>query len=345
MKFRFNLLLLTCLCFTFVFFACNGSKSTNPNTISIEISGTNQPDSIQLLNYNKSEAITITTNERPFIFHQKDTIHDAFKINVFNNKKVSSKKIFLNGKHINLKGKLTAEQFMIDTVTNSDIYYKQMHFYATLDSLKTLKVNDSIINNILLKQIKECIHHPLSFEISDYYIAKNKNHKPLLKDLQIVLEKQPEDLKTHSLSIHRELNKLLKQERLELSEFNFYDKNGKVSKVSTTHNGDYLIDFWFVHCPPCVKDHKKIATYLDVLSNKNTELIGISIDTVEDKWLHYLETNNYNWQNYRELRKGNDLVDTMNVWEFPTYILISNTGEVKTKFYSFEEIANYFNDL
>ncbi|GAB4158809.1 MAG: hypothetical protein Tsb0033_12490 [Winogradskyella sp.] len=340
MKFNFNLHLLYMLGALWLIHSC--SKTKNTNSISIDIQGTIQPDSIQLLNYNNAEAITLKGSGSPFIFHQSQPVNDAFKLNIFKDGNVLSKKVFLEGSDIKIKGKLTLDDFIIDTVLNSAIFYKQVQFQTTLDSLKSSNGNDTLINEILLEQIKENINHPLSFEISDYYIEKNKNHKAKLQPLQLILDQQSNDLKTHALSVHRTLNELLKEEYLDLSQFNFYDRQGNLSKVNLSHKGDYLIDFWFVQCPPCVRDHKKIAKYLDTLKDHNTELIGISIDTVEDKWLNYLNTNHYYWQNYRELGEDNDLVDAMNVWEFPTYILVDNNGVVKTKFYSFEEIANYF---
>lgn len=327
-------------CLILLLQSCENHKNTN--SISIDIQGTIQPDSIQLLNYNNAEAITLKGSGSPFIFRQSQPVNDAFKLNIFKDGNVLSKKVFLDGSDIKIKGKLTLDDFIIDTVLNSAIFYKQVQLQTTLDSLTSSKVNDSIINSILLKQIKANIDHPLSFEISDYYIQKNKNYRSKLQPLKLILDQQSDDLKTHALSVHRTLNKLLKEEYLDLSQFQFYDKQGNISKVNLNHDGDYLMDFWFVQCPPCVRDHKKIAKYLDILNAKNTELVGISIDTVADKWLNYLDTNNYYWQNYRELGEGNDLVDAMNVWEFPTYILIDTNGAVKTKFYSFEEIANYF---
>jgi alkyl hydroperoxide reductase subunit AhpC len=320
--------------------SCENHKNTN--SISIDIQGTIQPDSIQLLNYNNAEAITLKGSGSPFIFRQSQPVNDAFKLNIFKDGNVLSKKVFLDGSDIKIKGKLTLDDFIIDTVLNSFTFYKQVQFQTTLDSLKSSKVNDTLINEILLEQIKENINHPLSFEISDYYIEKNKNYKAKLQPLQLILDQQSNDLKAHALSVHRTLNELLKEEYLDLSRFNFYDRQGNLSKVNLSHKGDCLIDFWFVQCPPCIRDHKKIAKYLDTLKDHNTELIGISIDTVADKWLNYLNNNHYYWQNYRELGEDNDLVDAMNVWEFPTYILIDVHGVVKTKFYSFEEIANYF---
>ena len=77
MKFNFLhfivLLLLTQSC----------SNQKNTNSISIDVLGEVRPDSIQLLNYNHSEAITLKGSDTPFQFKQTQPVNDAFKINIF----------------------------------------------------------------------------------------------------------------------------------------------------------------------------------------------------------------------------------------------------------------------
>ena len=184
MKFNFNLHLLYLLGALWTIHSCGEPK--NNNSISIDIQGSIQPDSIQLLNYNNAEAITLKGSDTPFIFPQKEPINDAFKINIYKDENVLSKKVFLDGKDIKINGELTSSEFIIDTVLNSTTFYKQVQFYSTIDSLNTSTINDSIINSILLKQIKANIDHPLSFEISYYYIEKNKNFKSKLQPLKLI---------------------------------------------------------------------------------------------------------------------------------------------------------------
>lgn len=324
--------------------ACSHLGKSNPNSISIEIKGDVQPDSIKLVSFNNSEGL-IAKNGNPYVFNFGNAIHDAYVIDVFKNGKTDSKKLFLDGEALKIKAELTPEAFKIDTVMGSKTYNKSIKFYSTLDSLKNNKVNDFEINQFLLESVEENISHPFSFEISNHFIDRNKNYKARLIQLKTILDQQPETLKANTLSVHRTLKDLVKNEYIDLTAFQFYNRSGKVSKIDLSHKGDYILDFWFVHCPPCVRDHKKIITQLDLFSSNDLELIGISIDTEPEKWLNYLENHQYNWQNFRELRNGNDLVDALNVWEFPTYILINNSGEIKTKFYAFEEIENYFNKL
>ena len=341
MKIYFFVISIISIC---LFSSCNPLKKGNPNRISIEIKEGVEADSIKIVSYNNSEVIIAKTGN-PYHFNFSDTINDAYVIDVFKDGKKSSKKIFLNGEDLKIQAELSSGVFKIDTVIGSEIYYKSVDFYKTLHQLESDKIDDSGMNKFLLQNIKDNLNHPFSHEISTIYIERNKNYKAQLINLKSVLEGQPEALKEHTLSVNRTLDNLIKEEYLDLSAFQFYNKNGNVSKIDLSHKGDYLLDFWFVHCPPCVRDHKKIGANLEMFSNHNVELVGVSIDTERDKWLDYLVSHDYNWQNYRELRKGNDLIDALDVWEFPTYILISEKGEVKTKFYSFEELESYYSKL
>jgi len=338
MKPTYYFLSIILLC---VLSACDNTQKANTNSISIEIIGAVQPDSIKLLSFNNSEGF-VAKEGNPYLFNFNNTIYDAYVMDAYKNGKTFSEKIFLDGQQLKIQAQIKNESIEIDTVIGSDIYYKSIDFYSRLDNFNKKQVRDSTLNEFLLQSIKENLSHPFSFDISDYYLEKNQNYKSKLRDLKTILDEQPEALKTHTLSVHRTLEDLVKNEQIELSDFQFYNRNGKVAKVDMSHNGDILLDFWFVQCPPCVKDHKKIGKHLDLFSENEVELVGISIDTESDKWLKYLEVNNYNWQNYRELRNENDLVDALNVWEFPTYILVNNRGEIKTRFYSFKEMETYF---
>ncbi|MBU2928062.1 TlpA family protein disulfide reductase [Winogradskyella psychrotolerans] len=332
------------LCLIGLFCSCDTLKTTDPNSISVEILGEAQPDSIKVVSYNNSEGIS-SKHGNPYTFNFSKAINDAFIINVFKDEKTYSKKVFLNGGRLKIQAELLSESLKIDTVIGSEIYTKSIRFFSDLDSLNSHEINDFDVNAFLLNGVEENLNHPFSFEISNHYIDKNKNYKSRLIDLKSILDKQSDTLKAHTLSVHRVLKDLVKTESLDLSAFEFYNREGALAKIDRSHRGDYLLDFWFVQCPPCVRDHKKMVNYLEEFKKNNVELIGISIDTQADKWLSYLQKHNYDWQNYRELGTDNDLVEVMNVWEFPTYILLNNKGEIITKFYSFEDIQNYYSKL
>ena len=336
-----NLFSFLPIAFLLVLSGCSNGKNTSANSISIEILGNEQPDSIKVVSFNNSEGL-IAKSGNPYLFSFSKSISDAFVIDVYKNEKTYSKKLFLDGENLKVQAELMSEDLKIDSIIGSDTYNKSIAFYSNLDSLNRNKINDFEINKFLLASVKENLNHPFSFEISNQYLDRNKNYKSRLLDLKSILDEQSDTLKSHTLSVHRVLKDLVKNEYLELSKFEFYNRKGNVTKINRAQSGDYLLDFWFVQCPPCARDHKKIVKHLNLFSDNNVELIGVSIDTESDKWLTYLESHNYNWQNYRELGGDKDLINALDVWEFPTYILINPQGEIITKFYSFEEIQNYY---
>ena len=101
MKVSFYFLSLILIC---LLSSCNNLQKTNPNNISVEILGLEQPDSIKLVSFNNSEGV-VAKNGNPYLFNFGNTINDAFVMDVFKNGKTHSKKIFLDGEiHGNKKG-------------------------------------------------------------------------------------------------------------------------------------------------------------------------------------------------------------------------------------------------
>ena len=103
---------------------------------------------------------------------------------------------------------------------------------------------------------------------------------------------------------------------------------------------EHLIDFWFVNCPPCIKDHKLIKKEkLDLLKKHNVELVGISTDSDQYLWSNYLKNADYPWGNYRETNDyDNRLSENMLISVFPTYLLVDHEGTILKRSNAFDEI-------
>ncbi len=52
----------------------------------------------------------------------------------------------------------------------------------------------------------------------------------------------------------------------------------------------YLIDFWASWCGPCRKANKKLVKLYDQYKSKNFEIIGISLDKDQNKWLNAVKS-------------------------------------------------------
>ena len=275
-----------------------------------------------------------------------DSINDLYNILFYKEGKMVSSpvrhnQIWLNGNNITIKGKID-NKLIVDTIIGSDLYYKSKSVSKKLSCLFNKKVEDSIIDNYLFKKIKENIESPLSLALADNYILRNQNKLKNLERLNELLINQKELLKNHSFfRPHAQLQKTIQVKNLEFSNYKFYDLRNDISTIVLDKDKKYIIDFWFVNCAPCVKDHKHIATKKDWLTSNNFELIGISNDKDYELFKNYIIQNKYDWKNYRELDSLKSIRNELDIKAYPTYVIIDNGTKIEKIFNSFEDVEHY----
>lgn len=86
--------------------------------------------------------------------------------------------------------------------------------------------------------------------------------------------------------------------------FTLENDNGEIIDLNATENDKFiLIDFWASWCGPCRKANKKLAGYQS--KYEEIKVVGISIDTDENKWKEAIKKDKLNHINLIE-RKGFD---------------------------------------
>jgi hypothetical protein len=276
----------------------------------------------------------------------KDSINDLYNIFFLKDGKIvssplSTNQLWLNGKNIVIKGKLD-KRLVIDTIIGSDLYYKVKKTQTSYRKLFEIKADNSEINSFQLEEIKNHFDNPYSLALASDFISRNQNDKDNLKNLKGLITPQNDLLKNHSFfNVHNQLEKKLGIDQVNIEKYNFYNAKKDIVKLNFDKEKKYILDLWFVNCPPCVKDHKIISKKLSYLQNNNIELIGISRDTEHSKWKNYLYNNAYNWRNFRQIDSLNTITKDLGISAFPTYLLIENGGEIKITFNSFEDIEKY----
>lgn len=103
----------------------------------------------------------------------------------------------------------------------------------------------------------------------------------------------------------------------------------------------YILDFWYLECAPCVKDHKVIAKHADSLKTKGIEVIGMSIDRSRAKWRLYLKSHNYNWLNYNQFSQDNVLYRDLDIKFFPRYLVVNDKGEILNESNRFKKALEF----
>jgi thiol-disulfide isomerase/thioredoxin len=115
-------------------------------------------------------------------------------------------------------------------------------------------------------------------------------------------------------------------------DFSFFDRNGKVAKVSDFKGKTLLIDLWGTWCAPCIAE----IPYLEKLqqqysNNKDVLIISIACDKKVEKWESFLNTHRTSWKQYIISKEGDTILDDIyHVNGIPRFIIIDKYGKLVT---------------
>ena len=279
----------------------------------------------------------------------KDVLNFTFKkqgINLYilryhEKDKMFRQQIWLDTGKIEIQVHIDSSKLIIDTVLNSPLYYQNLDFQNKYSNL--FQKNDTVgMNKILLDFYEKNIETPYSFVFSDLYLRLNQNSIKDLKKLKILSDKQGERFKWFLFYgiVTERMNNIFKQKSVTLTDFDFINREGKTTKLETSPSTFYILDFWFLGCGPCLRDHKEIFKQENFLRNKKTQIMSISTDKNLKKWKSYLLKNKYNWQNYLEI-ETNRLTKELKINAFPYYVVLDNKENIVATHNSFEAVINW----
>lgn len=108
--------------------------------------------------------------------------------------------------------------------------------------------------------------------------------------------------------------------------FSFKDIHNNENNSRVLSKKYILLDFWATWCGPCMKDIPFIKEIWENFSRNKLTLISISADRDSTQFAKVIAQNRMTWTHV--LDKENVMVNTFNVTEFPTLILIDENGRV-----------------
>ncbi len=277
-------------------------------------------------------------------FQFKKTNIDCYNIRYHKNGKIYREQIWLDPGDVTIKAHITGNQLIIDSVFNSPIYYKIKQFYTELSNLS--KSGDSLkINTFLLKAFEDNISNPFSYMIGQNFVNRNQNSKLDLFTFRDLLNRQGDGFKwflLYPVVVDRVRN-LLSTDKLKLTDFTLLSKENKITKFDLTGADYYVLDFWFLGCAPCIREHREIKLNLQNLIKQNIQIIGVSIDSPKkyQLWEKYLKKNNYTWLNYIQ-DQNNKFTDQLGVHAYPAYVILNKEGEIIESYSSFSQILKKY---
>ena len=267
---------------------------------------------------------------------------DCYNIRYHENGKMFRDQIWLDTGNIKIEAHIDSNKLIVDTVFNSPTYYMVKNFAKEYYDL--YKTNDtSAINNYLLTKYKENILNPFSMMISNYYINLNQNSKVNLIKFKTLAD-EPNDKFSwfflYPMVIER-MNKILAIDKININDFTFVNQKNKKVKLLLQGSDYYVLDFWFLACPPCIRDHREIKSNYEKFKQRSVEIISISTDENVLQWKSYLSNHNYYWENYLQTN-GNTITNQLSVHSFPTYMIVNNQGDIIDTYNSFADVKKRF---
>ena len=304
----------------------------------------------------KIDSILVTniTQDREFHFFKysnainvdlNDSINDLYAINFFAGNDHRMVQLWLNGESVIIKGKVSSKiKIQVDTVIGSYLYYKALDFRQRYKDIVTNESDSSLINNFLITELKKEIDNPFSIEIAQAFTSRNISNTDELKRLFAILQTQNDLIRNHLINPYHKIEKILSINKIDFSQYQFYDKSKTLTSINLSDGKKYLIDFWFIGCAPCIQDHKSIIKNLNSLNDKKVEIIGISIDNIHEQWKKFLDEKQYSWKNYREVDEHENRMRTkMMIDVYPTYLILDSEGVILYRSNTFSDIERYLN--
>ncbi len=317
------------------------SKKVDLADINLLVKTDTKIDSVWISNIGQTESFFLPFKDTIKV-NFKTKLDDLYNIEFFTENGSKSVQLWLDGSNIIISGTLK-DNFVIDSVLNSDLYYKSIDFSKKYRQFIKNDSDSLTIDEFLLNKIRENVKSPFSFAIANRFIYRNQNNKSKIRQLFDELSIQNDTLKNHSISIHEKIENILKFNSLNIVKYKFTDINNKLVSIKLDKSKTYLLDFWFINCPPCIKDHKQILKKFNFFKKHNIEFIGISTDKKYFDWKNYLKKYNYNWKNLREIDSLERITTDMAIWSFPTYLYLDSSGKIKGRFNSFSDFENSIN--
>ncbi len=100
-------------------------------------------------------------------------------------------------------------------------------------------------------------------------------------------------------------------------------------KLSSFRGQYVLLDFWASWCGPCRQENPNVVEAYEAFKNKNFTVLGVSIDSKEDKWIDAIKKDGLVWTNL--LDRTQNIARTYGINSIPKNFLIDPNGKIIAK--------------
>jgi hypothetical protein len=275
-------------------------------------------------------------------FNLSKTDVDCYELTYTERNRLYAATLWLDNGRLKVIARIAGNNLVVDTVLGSRVYYLAKRFSYEFTRLKKEK-DTTKINKFLCDAILNNISTPFSLLAAYEYTEENSGDISTGTYLEEILKCQNGKFKwfLYDSLVEERLQLLKSLRRANLSTLSCFNSKHRITKIKFGDSDYYVIDIWFLHCVPCIKQHKEIrAAYAELKRNK-IKIIGICLDKDSRTVKEYLNKNLYYWDNYI-VNNDRDITASLRVTEFPTYLVTNKNGEILNFCHSFNEIREQF---
>ena len=279
--------------------------------------------------------------------------------------KRGSMRFFTDNKDVTIVGDLNNPRdvgiMASESQSQMDAYYTQIQEYYTqmksYDDAKKLayqnedytKVDSLVgITNDIQKEMDDFTdtyfkEHADSF-VAHYILDQNKQDYPLDQLKEMVAAFTTESMYKDDINDY-----IAKQERLDVGQpfidFTLMTNTGTEVVLSEMipQNKLTLVDFWASWCGPCRHENPVVKAAYEQFHELGFDVIGVSVDQDEAKWLQAVEEDQLPWTQVRD--SENKASEAYLIYYIPSNFLFDQNGNMVAKGLRGEELTAKLSEL
>ncbi|MFS4432167.1 peroxiredoxin family protein [Chryseobacterium sp. S90] len=247
-----------------------------------------------------------------------------------------------------------ASKELQEYIVKQNVYYSELKALSDVkDDSEKLNAERQKVFSKLSMLFTSALSQASNATVAVYILLSNPElqDKEALAYANQVLKKFPasRELKAYVNNIETTLENDSQKKDLvgqEAPYFSLPDTHGQKAVLQSIKSKYTLVDFWASWCLPCRIENKNQKLLYDEYKDRGFTIIGVSMDTDNQKWLNAVKHDDLPWTQLHESKAfSSDLAKSYHLTSLPSNVLIDQNGTVIAVDIFRDELKNKLNEL